>query len=592
MPPFAGKSGFYSASMRLCFACFLLAACTAFAYWDVDKCSFSRYDDPTYVYKNRHVAAGFTKANIAWAFTSFDASNWHPVTWLSHMLDYQIYGLRPAGHHLTSLLFHILNTLLLFFALRSLTGTFWRSAFVAALFALHPLHVESVAWVSERKDVLCAFFMFISLLCYSSYVQRRRHWDFYCFALFFFVLGLMAKPMIVTLPFVLLLCDFWPLGRFGTTADPAIAQNAGQRAHRFLPVLAEKIPFFFLSLTSCIITVLSQRAGNAIVKATELSLPLRFENSALSYVKYVQKMFWPGGLSFFYPVSVYPHFVWKVCLALALILLISLCAVVRRKKQPYLLVGWLWFLGTLVPVIGLVQVGSQALADRYTYIPLVGLFIIVAWLVCDLAGGSTWPRVLAVSGSCVALVLLALQTRVQAGYWQNDLALSEHALAVNRNNFLAYSMKGNFLLARGDYDSALACFAQSIALCPSQIPPRMNTGSILLGRGKAREAIGVFTQLLALDSAYAPAYLDCGKAYAILGKRDSAIACFCRAIAIDPGYSPALYNLGAVFEAMGNYRESMGYLVRACRADTADAEAFLELEKVRRMAAMKKAPAF
>jgi protein O-mannosyl-transferase len=564
--------------MRLYLVCFLLVAATAAAYWNVDKCGFIHLDDPDYVSKNYHIFSGFTGSSLHWAFFSFYAANWHPVTWLSHMLDYRLYGLRPAGHHLTSLLFHILNTLLLFFALRSLTGTFWRCALVAALFALHPLHVESVAWVSERKDVLCAFFMFISLLCYSSYVHRQRHWGYYCATLFFFALGLLSKPMIVTFPFVLLLCDYWPLGRFELKPDANRVPGGKQRINRTITLLVEKIPFFFLSLASCIITALAQKAGGAISQMGELPLLFKLNNSIVSYMDYIAKTVWPTHLAFFYPlVQGMPPSQWKLVLSLALLFLISLVGAIRTGKQPFLAMGWLWFLGTLVPVIGLVQVGSQAMADRYTYIPLIGLFIMLAWLVHDLARRFRVLKILAVSGFAAALVLLTYQTRVQAGYWKNDRALSDHALAVTKYNFLAYCTKGTFLYEAGDYDNALHCYAQSLSLCSTQIAPRMNIGCVLLSQGKPREAIEVIKELLVNDSSDALAYLNCGKAFAVLDEKDSAMKFFSRAVAEDPFLAPALYNLGKLYEVMGDCQMGARYLLSASRADPLDPGAFLEL---------------
>jgi len=577
MTPSHKQPGFSSKRLQLYLVCFALVAFTAVAYWNIDKATFSDFDDPTYVYKNTHLAEGFSKAGITWAFTSFYASNWHPVTWLSYMLDYQLYGIKPAGYHLTNLILHLLNALLLFLLLRSMTGAFWRSALVAALFALHPMHVESVAWVSERKDVLSAFFMFTAFLCYSSFVHNRRNIGFYVATFLFFVLGLMAKPMIVTFPFVLLLCDFWPFRRFGLNADQENIRTAQPHANRFIPVLLEKIPFFLLSLFSCVITLYAQRAGGAIVKANELSFFLRSENSIFSVLRYVQKMLWPSNLGFFYPVSMHPSPLWKVSLALITIVLISIVAMVRMKKQPYLLVGWLWFLGTLAPVIGLVQVGSQALADRYGYIPLIGLFIIIAWFLHDISRHSRLSRITALSCSCAVLVILMLQTRVQAGFWKNDLVLSEHALSLDKNNFLAWSMKGHFLYASGDYDNALRCYAQSLSLCPTQVPPRMNIGCMLLSQGRTRESIAVFKELFAIDSMYSPAYLNCGKAYALLRNNDSAILCFSRALAIEPLSSPALYDLGRLYEAKEDFQKSMGYFLRACRVNPNDPGVFFEL---------------
>jgi tetratricopeptide (TPR) repeat protein len=565
-----------SSRLKLFVVLAALVFCVLFSYWNIDKCGFINFDDPSYVSRNYHLFAGFTKANFHWAFTSFYAANWHPLTWLSHLLDYQLYGLRPAGHHLTSLLFHILNTLLLFFALKSMTGTFWRSALVAALFALHPLHVESVAWVSERKDVLCAFFMFIALLCYSNYVHRQRHKGFYVATLLFFMAGLMAKPMIVTLPFVLLLCDVWPFGRFGSGIERNSTLNGRKGFYQIMPLVLEKIPFFFLSLASSVITTLAQRAGEAISPLDNWPILFRLNNVLISYVKYLFQTVWPAHLSYFYPL-VQASSPWKLFAAFIILLLITLAAVSRTKKQPFLLVGWLWFLGMLVPVIGIVQVGTQSMADRYTYVPLVGIFIIIAWLLYDFACQSRWLKILAISGSLTALVLLAFQTRTQASYWKNDLTISEHAISVTRGNFLAYSMKGTFLYKSRDYENALSYYSQSLSLYSNQISPRLNIGCVLLSQGKSRESIEHFKKLITADSNNTLAYLNCGKAFASLGDKDSAILCFSRALAIEPHYPPVLFNLGKMYEVLGDCQKSMGYLEQAFQMDPNDAETCVEI---------------
>jgi tetratricopeptide (TPR) repeat protein len=549
-----------------------------FSYWNVDKFSFIDFDDGDYVYKNQHIFSGFTKANIKWAFSSFYSANWHPLTWFSHMLDYRLYGLRPAGHHLTNLFFHVLNTVLLFFALKSMTGTLWRSALVAALFGLHPLHVESVAWVSERKDVLCAFFMFITLLCYSAFVHRRRHWEYYFATLFFFMMGLMSKPMIVTLPFVLLLCDFWPFGRLKLAENPEIALGKKNVFFQNMPLILEKIPFFFLSLVSCIVTAFAQKAFSTMPTKADLPLLFRLGNSLISYMEYIVKTVWPRHLSFFYPlITGIPQSREKLLYAGLLLLFISLFVVIRFKKQPFLPMGWFWFLGTLVPAIGLVQVGSQAMADRYTYIPLIGLFIIISWLLHDLVYRIRWLKIVAVSVSLAVLVLLALQTRKQAGFWKNNLALSEHALAVTRYNFFAYSMQGSYLLNTGSYEKALRCFSMAHELCPAEIVPKVNIGCVLLNQGKTKEALDAFKAVLATDSTYVLAYLDCGKAFAILGKRDSAIICFSRALAIDSLYYQALYHLGKIYEFMGDFKKSIPFLQKAGAIGPNDPAIFFDL---------------
>jgi tetratricopeptide (TPR) repeat protein len=555
---------------------FLLVGSTLYAYWNVDRCDFISLDDHQYVSKNYHVMSGFSGANLLWAFTTFEAANWHPLTWLSHALDCRLYGNKPAGHHLTSLVLHILNTLLLFFLLKSITGSLLPSAFVAALFGVHPLHVESVAWVSERKDVLSTLFMLLSLLCYSSFWFHKKR-RFYAGALVLFAFALMSKPMVVTLPFVMLLLDYWPLGRFGAKAGPNQSLGESTSHRNVLFLLAEKTPFFVLSAVSCIVTILAQHAGDAIVKADELSFLHRLANAGVSYAGYAEKMFWPAHLAFFYPLPAALPSAFALSVACVFLVSVTGIALVARRKLPYVFVGWFWFLGTLVPAIGIVQVGSQAMADRYTYVPLVGLFVAVTWLVYDFSVRHRSLRLPAVICSVIVLAILSLQTRAQAGYWKDDLALSNHALRVTQDNFLAYGIKGNFLLDRKSYAEAAYCFQKSLSFRPTQTSPRLNIGLILLRQGRPREAIAAFCQLLAQDSTSTLANLDCGNAYGMIGDTQSAIRCFKRALAKEPRFPAALHNLGATYAAMKDYQDCRRYLLEAVRANPDDAESYLEL---------------
>lgn len=559
----------------LYFIFFSLVICTAFAYWNVDKCDFVSIDDHQYVSKNHHVMAGISGENLKWAFTTFEAANWHPLTWLSHALDCMLYGDRPAGPHLTNLVFHLINTLLLFFVLRSLTGSVWKSAFVAALFGLHPLHVESVAWVSERKDVLSTMLLFLSLLCYSRYVSRKKPKD-YAGSFAFFCLGLLAKPMLVTLPFVMLLLDFWPLKRFSNRSVVG-PQTGPEKPKTYWPILvAEKIPFFVVSAGSCVVTAIAQHLGDAIVKTTDLPFANRLANAAVSYASYLGNMFWPARLCFFYPI---PHHISLAPVLLACVILaaISIVVVLQTTKHPYLFTGWLWFLGTLVPVIGIVQVGSQAMADRYTYVPLIGPFIMITWLLYDISKHSRFLQISIITTCVGVLAVLTMATRVQCAYWKNDFTLANHALAVTKDNFLAYSIKGNFLLDQGCNSEAIDCFRKSLALCPSQTTPRLNVGLILLRQGKPHEAIDAFKPLLALDSNNTLANLDCGNAYGLLGDTLAAIRCFRRAITVEPWFAAALHNLGVTYGAMKHYSDCRHYLLEAVRANPKDAESFLAL---------------
>lgn len=555
---------------------FLLIASTSFAYWNVDKCEFVNFDDYQYVSNNYHITSGFDKKNILWAFTSFYAANWHPLTWLSHTLDCELYRLKPAGHHLTNLVFHLLNTLLLFLVLKGMTGAVWRSALVAALFGLHPFHVESVAWVSERKDVLSTFFMVLTLLCYSS-VSIRKKWRYYFGALFMFALGLMAKPMIVTLPFVLLLLDFWPLQRLTLHTEPDLPPGNSIRKKTLPLLLVEKIPFFVLAAASSIITLLAQHAGKAIGKTDKFSLLSGLANSVISYVSYIGKMFWPVNLSFFYPFPAAMPSVWNLLFSCIILIIITGIALFYLKKMPYLLMGWLWFLGTLVPVIGIIPVGSQAMADRYSYIPLIGLFIIIAWLLHDFASRSRIIKIIIITFSVAILCLITYQTRKQVQYWKNDLTLGNHGLAVSKANFFAYNIKGNYLLSQNNYDEAFRCFSTSLSLCPNQLITRSNVGLIYLKQGKPKEAVAVYKEILSKDPNDIIANLNCGNAFGMLGDTKSAIQCFNRVIAVDSSVTPAIHNLGEAFGSQKEYQKCRHFLLEAIRRDPYNAESYYAL---------------
>lgn len=396
--------------------CLLLVIVTLAVYMQVANHPFFYMDDALYITLNTHVNNGISGQNIVWAFTSVDEANWHPLTWLSHMTDVQLYGLNPRGHHLTNVFFHTVSALILFMLLLRLTGAQWQSLFVAALFALHPLHVESVAWVAERKDVLSAFFGFLSLLFYSEYVARQRSL-LYLLALFFFLLGLMSKPMLVTLPAIMLLIDFWPLNRF----------HAGKIAI----LIKEKTPFILCSLCSGLVTIYAQYNAGAVRKLWEFPFRLRFENALVAYVKYICKTFWPIDLANFYP---FPFYIptWQIVSSVIALLLLSVIAIRTTRHHPYFTVGWFWFLITLIPVIGLIQVGVQSMADRYSYIPIVGLFIIVAWGVPDLLKGGRFRQVILASLAGVVLSLSVVLTWFQVGYWRDNSTNYQHTQEVIR----------------------------------------------------------------------------------------------------------------------------------------------------------------
>ncbi len=457
---------------RVLFFCVLLGVVTFAVYLPVRNHEFVRYDDDVYVTNNSNVQSGLTWQNIKWAFTTGHASNWHPLTWLSLMLDCTFFKGKSGPLHIVNVLFHVANTLLLFIVFNRMTKAFWPGAFVAALFALHPLHVESVAWVAERKDVLSTMFWLLTMLSYVFYAQRPSSAR-YIITLVLFALGLMAKPMLVTLPFVLLLLDFWPLNRIRNLKN----------------MFFEKLPFFFLSIVSSIITYIVQQKGGAVLSAYLLPIKIRFFNSICSYFAYIKKMFWPADLAVFYPHPVEGIPASEVIFSAIVLILITLFILYYCRRAKYLLVGWLWYLGTLVPVIGIVQVGAQAMADRYTYVPLIGLFIIISFGVSDLFKNFPFKNSVLSASTAAILVACILTTSSQLKYWKDSTSLFEHTLAVTKNNTPILNNYGNVLGAIGKPEEAEKYFVEALRLLPDSEEIHNNYGKVLKDGGKIDEAI-------------------------------------------------------------------------------------------------------
>jgi tetratricopeptide (TPR) repeat protein len=605
--------------------CLALALVTTALYWPMTHHPFVNFDDDDYITNNSHVKAGLTWAGMVWAFRTGAAANWHPLTWLSHMLDCQLYGLYPGGHHSTNLLFHVANTLLLFLLLRQLTGTVWRSALVAALFAWHPLHVESVAWAAERKDVLSAFFWLLTLMAYARYVTGDK-WlvtrsdpasfpgphhslPHYFLALFFFACGLMSKPMVVTLPFVLLLLDFWPLNRF----------QPGNSARSVINLIVEKLPFFALTLAASIVTYLVQTSGRALWSPGALSFSDRLANALWAYERYISKTFWPVDLSIFYP---HPYH-WPASLAIGAALLLALwsgLSIWRARQNPYLLVGWFWFLGTLIPTIGLVQVGSQSMADRYMYIPSVGLFILAVWglndllcsrkqklvtvlvtvaLVSHLIG--TWIQVadweigtliqemhreiglllilivwgliellrpkrqqIAAALGTLALAGCLVGTEIQLSYWQNSIKLFRHAIEVTTDNFVAYTCLGETLSDLGMKKEAMMLCAEAVRISPNSPVAQFNYGMALLQNNKPDEALAHLDAAARLAPHNSEVQYNFGLFLLLHNKPDEAAGHFTAALVERPDFAEAHYRLAQALaqqhkikEAIFHYREAL-----------------------------------
>jgi tetratricopeptide (TPR) repeat protein len=477
---------------------------TLAAFWQVRNCDFVNYDDHLYVTRNPDVQKGLSPASAWWALSTTYNSNWHPLTWLSLQLDYQLYRLNPAGYHVTNLLWHTANVLLVFWALRRMTGRLWPSAVVAAFFAVHPLHVESVAWVSERKDVLSTFFWMLTLLAYAHYVERPGIGRYACVFLAL-ALGLSAKPMLVTLPCVLLLLDYWPLQRVtrehGSSAADAKPRSPGKA---WGSLMLEKTPLFLLAAGSCLVTFHAQSAGGSVRSLSDVSLPDRLANALLAYARYLASTLWPYDLSPFYPRVELDWTDRRLAGALALLVGISFLTLWQARRRPYLLVGWLWFLGTLVPVIGLVQVGDQALADRYTYVPLIGLFIMAAWGGAELASLRPVFRPLVALAAAAALVACALGTWSQLAYWHDSIVLWEHTLRVTGPNAYARHGLGIAFRDAGRLDEAVEQFKEALRIEPTYARCDIQLSFILGKQGKIDEAVAHFKSALGFrpDNAY------------------------------------------------------------------------------------------
>lgn len=542
---------------------FVLAAMTIVVFRPVGRAGFINYDDDIYVYENRPVASGLSREGIAWAFTTTHASNWHPLTWISHMIDVELFGMDPGRHHLVNLIIHLLNVILLFWALLSMTSSLFKSGMTAALFAVHPLHVESVAWVAERKDVLCTAFWFLTILAYIFYT-RRPGAGRYLPVMFAYALALMSKPMPVTLPFVLLLLDYWPLGRAASSVPPEVEGVSPVRTFSAARLVAEKVPLLVMAGFSGVITYSAQIKGGAVA---EIGFTARLMNIPLSYIGYIWKMILPRQMSIFYTHQGEGTSLPASFAALFLLVLISLLVFVWKKRRPYMAVGWAWYLGTLVPVIGLVQVGGQAMADRYTYITLTGLFIMAVWGSSELAAGRHYGRAaLRVLAASVLLVLMIIARR-QTGYWIDSEKLFSHAIEVTRDNYMAHHNLGVFYEERGEDLKAITQYGEALRIRPRLTQAHLNIGRLLAGNGKPEEAMSHYVQALSLEPQSAKIHNDMGYFLEKEGKKDEAVSHYREAIRIDPEYSTAHYNLGFALISRGDVEGSVGHYREALRID-------------------------
>jgi tetratricopeptide (TPR) repeat protein len=549
--------------------CIFLVATTWFVFGQTLGHDFTNYDDNTYVYQNPKVTAGLTFAGLSWAFTHVHAQNWHPLTTISHMLDCSLYGLTPRGHHFTNVLLHTVAVLVLFFVLRQMTGAFWRSAFVAALFAIHPLRVESVAWIAERKDVLSGLFFMFTLGAYTRYA-RNPSIGRYIMMSILLVCGLMSKPMLVTTPLVLLLLDWWPLGRFAgpnLRGPESRRRSSLDRQLNVNRVILEKVPLLILSSASAIITFLAQR--QAIGLPAELPITWRINNAIMSYMLYVWQMFWPVKLAVFYPHPENQLPTWEIIFAAVFVAAITITAIILRKKRPYVMTGWLWYLGMLAPVIGIVQVGWQARADRYTYLPHIGLYIALTWTVAESAGNRRTRKV--VAALAVAIVTaLSWIARTQASYWRNSETLWRHALMVTGDNDVAQNNVGIVLWAQGKLEEAISHFRSALKIRSQNAPAQDNLAKALLEKGEVAEALLHARKLVELQPENLEGRNIVGTILFQEGRAKDAVAEWEGVLAIEADNGNAASNLAWVYatypsESMRNGERAVELAERALR---------------------------
>ncbi len=541
---------------------FLILA-TGAVYWQVGAHEFIDFDDDRYVFRNTRVLDGLSWQDVRWALTAMEVSNWHPLTWLSHLVDGELYGSSARGHHLTNLAFHVANSVLLFLALLRMTSALWRSALVAALFALHPLHVESVAWVSERKDVLSTFFWWLALWLYAGYA-RSPNPGRYLAVLLAFALGLMAKSMLVTLPFTLLLLDYWPLRRLASER-----RSLGR-------LCLEKLPFFVLAAVVSALTVAAQRTGDAIISMQRFPLDVRLGNALVAYASYLLKTVWPFPLAAYYPHPV--EIPLGPVLGSALLLVVLSIGVVRlRRGHPYLLVGWGWYLGTLVPVIGLVQVGAQAMADRYTYVPLVGIFIILAWGGHELSAHWRNRERARVALAAGALCALTACTWLQTARWRDTVTLFKHTLEVTQRNPMAHGILGTALGRRGEVDESIVHYRAALRLRPGLAEAHNNLGIALFRKGELDEAVEHYREALSLKPDHPTAHTNLGAALYTQGRLEEAVAHYREALRMKPDSPETHNNLATALDAQGRVAEAIQHYEEALRLRPSDAKAHKNL---------------
>ena len=537
---------------------------TLLVFWQVRNFDFVNYDDKVYVSENPHVLNGLNRSGIVWAFTRSYLGYWQPLTWLSLMANTQLFGPGPGWFHLVNVFLHLANTLLLFAVLRKMTAAIWPSAFVAALFALHPMHVESVAWISERKDVLSTLFWFLTMFAYVRYVEKPSIGR-YITAIIFFALGLMSKPMLVTLPFVLLLLDYWPLSRVLNSK------------FSILNSIVEKVPFFILAAVSGVVTFLTQKAGSIIYDTATIPLTDRAGNAFLSYARYMGKLFVPRNLAVFYPFDAGSFVFWQVMMSILLLIVISVLVVYFGRYKKYLPVGWFWFIGTLFPVIGFVMFTESSYADRFTYIPYIGLFIMLAWGLPELLSG--WPYRKIVLGVAASMTLTALGVLAyrQVGVWNNSITLFSHALEVTQNNAVVHNYLGNSYFDFKRYQDAMKSCKQAVDLMPDYAEAHYNLGNAYSKLGRYQDAARAYKQAVKIKPDYVEAYNNLAVAYVNLGRLQDAVESCRQAVKIRPDFADAYNNLGNACLSIGRWQDAIENYKQAIRIKPNWAEAHYNL---------------
>jgi protein O-mannosyl-transferase len=553
-----------------------LCVLTAAVYTRAAFCPFNILDDYDYVLQNTHVLSGLSFESIQWAFTSFAASNWHPVTWLSLLLDSQFFGSNPMGYHIVNIALHVANSALLFCLFNYMTGALWRSAFLAALFALHPMHVESVAWIAERKDVLSTLFWLLTLFCYAAYVKNSRR-GMYLLSLCAFALGLMAKPMLVTIPVALLLLDFWPLQRLTSSSFRTSIER-----RRVTALLLEKVPFLLLSAVSCVLTLTAQKT--AMIVLAQLPVVMRISNALWSLCLYVKMMCFPVDLAIFYPIA--PVALWKGGVG-ALLLLVALFVVARNAKtRPYLAVGFFWYLVTLVPVIGLIQVGAQAMADRYSYVPFIGLFVMASWGCGDLANTYPHLRKLLAGAAMLLVVLCAAGTFHQLGYWQDNVTLFTRTIEITEDNWMAHTSLGSAYAKKRMFDMAVREFNQALEINPVNAATHYNLATLLSQKmGRYEESLRHYELAITVNPRMESAHYNLAGTLVNMGRLNEAVTEYFKALEIEPNEPDFHNDLGMALLQLGRYDESIRQISEALRLKPTFEQAVTNLQFARQQKA-------